>query len=64
MTGMNAAEAQPTLSAEELSLVLREDLTSFIERSFYELHPDRQLDLAPHIEVIATKLEAVRRGEI
>ncbi len=64
MTGMNAAEAQPTLSAEEPSLVLREDLTSFIERSFYELHPDRHLDLAPHIEVIATKLEAVRRGEI
>jgi hypothetical protein len=64
MTGMNAAEGQPTLSAEELSLVLSEDLTSFIERSFHELHPDRQLDLAPHIEVIATKLEAVRRGEI
>src|ERR1700737_4442500 len=64
MTTMNGAESLPSLSAQELCLIIREDLTSFIERSFYELHPDRQLDLAPHIEVIATKLEALRRGEI
>jgi len=64
MTGANGAEVPLTLSAQELSLILRTDLTSFIERSFYELHPGHQLDLAPHIELIATKLEAVRRGEI
>jgi hypothetical protein len=63
VTDAIGSETLPILSAEELSLVLKEDLTSFIERSFYELHPDRQLDLAPHIEVIATKLETVRRGE-
>jgi hypothetical protein len=63
VTEANDSETPPILSVEELSLVLKEDLTSFIERSFYELHPDRQLDLALHIEVIATKLEAVRRGE-
>jgi hypothetical protein len=64
MTDPNSFEATPALSAQELNLILRQDLTSFIERSFYELHPAHQLDLAPHIEVIATKLEAVRRGEI
>jgi hypothetical protein len=64
MTNPNSLETTPALSAQELNLILRRDLTSFIERSFYELHPAHQLDLAPHIEVIATKLEAVRRGEI
>ena len=37
---------------------------SFIERSFYELNPQTRLLSSPHIEVIATKLEACRRGEI
>ena len=62
--GPNLFEAPPTLSAQELCLILKEDLTSFIERSFYELHPGHRLNLTPHIEVIATRLEAVRRGEI
>src|SRR5437016_12768077 len=62
--GPKLFEAPPTLSAQELCLILKEDLTSFIERSFYELHPGHRLDLAPHIEVIATRLQAVRRGEI
>ena len=57
-------DARLTLTAPELSSVLKEDLTTFIERSFYELHPGQRLDLAPHIEVVATKLQAVRRGEI
>jgi len=52
------------LSAQEYACILKNDLTSFIEGSFYELHPGHILDLAPHIEVMATKLEAVRRGEI
>jgi predicted phage terminase large subunit-like protein len=52
------------LSAREFAFILKRDLTSFIERSFYDLHPAMHLDLAPHIEVMATKLEAVRRGEI
>jgi hypothetical protein len=62
--GPTLFEAPPALSAQELCLILKRDLTSFIERSFYELHPGHRLDLAPHIEVIATRLEAVRHGEI
>jgi predicted phage terminase large subunit-like protein len=56
--------SQLSVTMKELILILRQDLTSFIERSFYELHPGQSLELAPHIELIATKLEAVRRGEI
>ena len=53
-----------SLSAEEYRFFLRRDLTSFIERSFYELNPQTRLYLGPHIEVIATKLEACRHGRI
>ncbi len=53
-----------TLSPLEYAQVLRRDLTSFFERSFYELNPQTQLLLSPYIEVIATKLEACRRGTI
>ena len=52
------------LSAEEYRFILRRDFTSFIERSFYELNPQTRLLLGAHIEVIATKLEACRQGEI
>ena len=52
------------LSAEEYQFILRRDFTSFIERSFYELNPQTILFLGPHIEVIATKLEACRKGKI
>ena len=58
---LDAKDSQ-AISARELHSILKADLTSFIERSFYELHPQQTLQLAPHIEVIATKLEAVRRG--
>ncbi len=52
------------LSAEEYQFILRRDFTSFIERSFYELNPQAPLLLSPHIEVIATRLEACRQGRI
>ncbi len=55
---------QNVLSPEEYHLILRRDFTSFIERSFYELNPQTPLLLGPHIEVIATKLEACRLGRI
>jgi predicted phage terminase large subunit-like protein len=64
MTDKANAAPPPALSGEELTQIVREDLTSFIECGFYELHPGHPLDLAPHIEVVATALEAVRRGEI
>jgi predicted phage terminase large subunit-like protein len=51
------------MSTREYVSILRNDLTSFIERTFCELNPQTRLILGPHIEVLATKLEAVRRGE-
>src|SRR5713226_10747624 len=48
----------------DYATILRRDLMSFIERSFYELNPQTELLGAPHIELIAAKLEACRRGEI
>jgi hypothetical protein len=37
---------------------------SFIERSFYELNPQTPFFGAPYIELMASKLEACRRGKI
>ena len=51
------------LSAVEYACILRNDFPSFIERSFYEINPQTRLQWAPYIEVIATGLEACRRGE-
>lgn len=51
------------LSAPEYHHFLRHDLTSFIVRSFYELNPQTGFMLGPHIEVMATKLDACRKGK-
>jgi hypothetical protein len=48
----------------DYAAILRRDLMSFIERSFYELNPQTELLRAPHLELIAAKLEACRRGKI
>lgn len=64
MKDSNAIQSDLSISPEEYACILRSDLPSFIEASFYELHPGKRFDLAPHIEVVATKLEALRRGEI
>lgn len=64
MTDAKLAKSSATLTAQELNLLMKADLATFTERSFLELHPGGRLDLAPHIEVMATRLEAVRRGEI
>lgn len=53
-----------TLSAEEYRAVLRHDLLSFIERGFYELNPEAIFWPAPHIAVMAAKLDAWRQGRI
>ncbi|HKB91948.1 MAG TPA: hypothetical protein VKC60_15640, partial [Opitutaceae bacterium] len=42
--------------------VLRHDLCSFIHRSFLELNPQTSFLSNWHIEVLASKLEEVRRG--
>ena len=48
----------------EYRSLLRTDLYSFIERSFYELNPTTEFLRNWHIEGIAAKLEACRRGEL
>ncbi len=52
------------ISLAEYEYILRGDLMSFIERSFYELNPDTPFLANSYLEVMATKLEACRRGEI
>jgi predicted phage terminase large subunit-like protein len=52
------------LSTADYERILRLDFMSFAERAFYELNPQSKLLSAPHIEVIATKLEACRQGKI
>jgi predicted phage terminase large subunit-like protein len=52
------------LTQTEYELILRRDLMSFFERSFYELNPQTPLIIGPHIEMMASKLEACRHGKI
>jgi len=44
--------------------LLRHDFMSFIEMAFNELTPSTPFVPAPYLELIASKLEACRRGEI
>jgi hypothetical protein len=50
------------LSYAEYEFILRNDLMSFIERSFCELNPQTVFLTSAHIEVMASQLEACRRG--
>ena len=50
------------LSHAEFQLILRNDLMTFIERSFAQLNPQTAFTASPHIEVMASRLEACRRG--
>jgi hypothetical protein len=50
------------LSHAEFQLILRNDLMTFIERSFADLNPQTAFTASPHIEVMASRLEACRRG--
>jgi hypothetical protein len=52
------------LSPTEYTFVLRRDFMSFVERSFYELNAQTRFISGPHIEMMATKLEACRQGKI
>jgi predicted phage terminase large subunit-like protein len=52
------------LSPVEYRALLRNDFMSFIERSFYELNPERSFIHAPFIELIAANLEACRSGQL
>ncbi len=52
------------MSPEEYQAALRLDFMSFMVGSFYELNPQTELKVASYLEVMATKLEACRLGEI
>ncbi|HEV3220166.1 MAG TPA: phage terminase large subunit [Candidatus Acidoferrales bacterium] len=52
------------ISYAEYEFILRHDLMSFIERSFFELNPQINLLRSPHVEAMASRLEACRRGDI
>jgi predicted phage terminase large subunit-like protein len=51
------------LSLYDYEFILGRDLTSFIERSFYELNPQTNFLPSPHLEVVASRLEACRQGQ-
>lgn len=52
------------LPLDEYEVLLRNDLATFIDRCFAELHPGMPYFDNWHIHVIAAYLEAARRGEI
>jgi hypothetical protein len=52
-----------TFSANEYQAILRNDLTSFIERSFYELNPEATFVPGQYIDLLASVLEKCRTGE-
>lgn len=52
----------PTLA--DYRLIFRNDLMSFIERSFLELNPEARFSSSPHLEVMASKLDLCRRGKL
>lgn len=52
------------ITPREYEAILRNDLMTFIERSFYELNPGRQFVASPFIELLAMKLELCRLGRI
>lgn len=53
-----------SLTQEEFQALLRTDLGAFAERCFQELNPNTPYGANWHQDLIASKLEACRRGEI
>src|SRR5215813_13052827 len=52
------------LTPAEYPMFLRQDFSTFAARCFYDLNPQTELAMNWHLEVIAAKLTAVRRGAI
>ena len=52
------------LTRAQYEVLLRQDMTTFTARCFYELNPQTELATNWHLEVIAAKLTAVREGRI
>ena len=55
--------ASIALSADEYKVILRNDLTCFIERSFYELNSQKEFIAGQYIELLASALERCRTGK-
>ena len=53
-----------SLPRQDYLTYLRIDLVGFIERSFRELNPNTNFMYHPYIDLMASKLEACRRGKI
>src|ERR1700722_14079472 len=53
-----------TLTREEFRAYLRNDFTSFVERSFTELNPQATFLSHPYIDLIASRLEGCRQRKI
>jgi predicted phage terminase large subunit-like protein len=60
---MTTASLSP-ITDIEAGVLYRTDFESFIQRSFIELNPEAPFAYAPHLAVLAQKLEACRKGEI
>ena len=52
------------MTYEDYQTLLRSDLATFVHRSFSELNPQAAYLSSPYIELICSKLESCRRGEI
>lgn len=52
------------LSWAEYNYVLRQDLSTFTERAFYELNPQTIFLNGRHIDLLASKLESCQQGKI
>jgi len=52
------------LTRVEYEALLRQDFTTFVAYCFHDLNPQAELAMNWRIEVIATKLTAVRQGKI
>ena len=52
------------LTYTEYDALLRLDFATFAARCFYDLNPQTELAMNWHLEVIATRLAAVRAGKI
>ncbi|HUY86849.1 MAG TPA: hypothetical protein VMU77_07010 [Acidimicrobiales bacterium] len=52
------------ISKAQYDVLVRHDLSAFIEKAFYQLNPRTRYYPNFHIEAIAAKLEACRQGKI
>jgi hypothetical protein len=54
----------PIITPAEYEAILRQDFPAFIQRCFHEVNPQTRFRWNWHIEVLAEKLDEIRRGNI